>query len=121
MHKVENEVRYINDLINHYKITEKITFRNEILTIILGFISTAVIIYLSLLNKKISRLEIFFVLLLILNLISYSIRVLNSKQKFNSTMEKFIEYKNSYIEINIKEMNLANKPIKQTTEENNNG
>ena len=102
--QIENEIEYLNELIEYYKTADKIAFRNEISLIILSSILTVIITHLSLLNKKISRIEIFFILLLILNLIAYSIRVLNSKQKFNSTMEKFIEYKNSYIEINIKEM-----------------
>ena len=102
--QTENEIEYLNALIEYYKTADKIAFRSEISLIILLSILTVVITYLSLLNKKISRIEIFFILLLILNLIAYSIRVLNSKQKFNSTMEKFIEYKNSYIEINIKEL-----------------
>ena len=102
--QIENEIEYLNALIKYYKTADKIAFRNEISLIILSSILTVIITHLSLLNKKISRIEIFFISLLILNLIAYSIRVLNNKQKFNSTMEKFIEYKNSYIEINIKEL-----------------
>ena len=102
--QIENEIEYLNTLIEYYKTADKIAFRNEISLIILLFISTVVILHLSLLNKKLSRIEIFFILLLTLNLIAYFIRVLNSKQKFNSAIKKFIEYKKSYTEINIKEM-----------------
>ena len=51
--QIENEIEYLNTLIEYYKTAEKIAFRNEISLIILLFILTVVITHLSLLNKKI--------------------------------------------------------------------